>query len=363
MEAKPAARRLYCMDLGTGTLDVLLRDPEKLPENQTRFVAPSPALTHMKQVEFHAGAKTLWVDGWIVGGGPFAKALKERAKDKRTVLSTRCSAIVKNDPGVVKAAGIEISDECPDGAAVLHADELRLDDHRKILAMLGEDPPEGYAIAVQDHGGSDDGLPDRVHRFSEFRRQLQGSPRLEDFAFCRGEVPATFRRLSTSAHYLEAHGDGQPWIVMDTVFAGLLGCLAARDPGTGTCLLVNIGNSHVTAALVRQGHVLGLFEHHTRVLKKDPDGLLIDRLAGFCRGVLTEDGVRADGGCGVWYRAAGTTHGVDEVRCSGPRRSLLAGRRFPWGTVAEAAFQDVDAMMVGPLGLARAFDYRHGGPG
>ena len=348
------AARVYCMDLGTGTMDVLLRDPDKLPENWTRFVVPSPALLHMNQVQRATGP--LFVDGWVVGGGPFKKALVAHAKDHRTVLTPRCAAIVKNDHGIVRAAGIEISEEKPEGATEIWADELRLADHLDILAKVGEDPPDGFAVAVQDHGGSDDGLPDRVHRFSEFKEILKGAPRLEDFAFTHDTVPAPFLRLRTAARYLEEHGEGRPYLVMDTVFAGLLGCLESRPAeARGVHLAVNIGNSHLTAALVDDGEVLALFEHHTRCFKKDPEALT-QRLDEFCRGALDEAGVREDGGCGVWYRDAG----ADPVsaRCSGPRRSILAGRSLPGGLVAEEAFAGVDPMMVGPLGLAAAFDRR-----
>lgn len=351
-------KRVYCMDLGTGTIDILYRDDAKLADNQTRIVAPSPALVHMDQV-YEAG-EVLRVDGWVVGGGPFAKALKKRAAaGKRTVLSTACSAIVKNDPKIVTDAGIEISDEVPEGADRIHADELRLEDHREILRRLGERPPEGWAVAVQDHGGSDDGLPDRVHRFSEFRDQLGPVTRLEDFAFTAGQVPAPFRRMTTAARYMDELGGGLPYIVMDTVFAGLLGCIASRPVGDETVLAVNLGNSHTTAAAVREGRVLALFEHHTKHFKKDPDRL-VERLGQFLAGVLTEQGVRDDGGCGVWYLEPGKPIEVAEARCSGPRRRVLAGRTLPGGTRAEAAFADVDAMMVGPLGLAAAWDRIHG---
>lgn len=352
-------QRVYCMDLGTGTIDVLLRDPSRLVENQTRFVAPSPALVHMEAVYRTEGP--LFVDGWICGGGPFKKALVKHAAKHRTVLHPRVSAIVKNNCEIVRSHGIEISEEIPEGATVLMADELRIEDHLEILARMGEDPPDGFAVAAQDHGGSDDGLPDRVHRFSEFKELLARDPRLEDFAFVHGEVPAPFLRLREAARYLHELGGGRPFVVMDTVFAGLLGCAVSRPIAPGSLvMLVNFGNSHITAALVRDHSVLALFEHHTSKFKRDPDGL-IERLTRFAAGVITEEQVREDGGCGSWYREPGTARVVDEVRCSGPRRAVLAGRTFPGGMVAEGAFEGVDPMMVGPMGLAAAYDHRHGG--
>ncbi len=347
------------MDLGTGTIDILLRDPDKLPENWTKIVAPSPALTHMKAVQNAPG--DVFVDGWIVGGGPFKKALSKRAQTHSVVLTPRCSAIVKNNCQIVKDAGIQISEECPSGATSIWADELRLADHLDILAKLGEDPPEGFAVAVQDHGGSDDGLPDRVHRFSEFRTILAKAPRLEDFAFTASTVPAPFLRMRTAADYLEKYGEGRPYIVMDTVFAGLLGCMASCPQEVdGLHLAVNIGNSHTTAALIDNEEVVALLEHHTRLFKKNPD-LLLKRLGEFCEGALTEEGVREDGGCGVWYRKDPPSLIPVAARCSGPRREILAGKTLPHGIRAEEAFAGVDPMMVGPLGLAAAWDRIHGG--
>lgn len=355
----PQPKTVYCMDLGTGTIDILLRDAAKLPENWTRIVAPSPALTHMKAVERAPGP--VFVDGWVVGGGPFKKALVKHAARHRTVLHPNVSAIVKNNLQVVLDAGIEVGEEVPEGATKIWADELRIADHLDILAKLGEDPPDGFAVAVQDHGGSDDGLPDRVHRFSEFQEILDKRPHLQDFAFTAATVPAPFRRMQTACRYLEEHGGGRPYLVMDTVFAGLLGCLASRPQETaGVHLAVNIGNSHTTAALVDDEEVVALFEHHTRIFKRDGD-LLATRLGEFVAGALTEQGVRDDGGCGVWYREAGAQRTPVAARCSGPRREILAGRTLPDGTVAEEAFAGVDPMMVGPLGLAAAWDRLHGG--
>lgn len=351
-------KRVYCMDLGTGTVDILYRDPEKLPENWTRIVAPSPALVHMEAVRKIDGP--LYVDGWIVGGGPFKKALIQHASKHRTVIHPRASAIVKNSQKIVREAGIEISTEVPEGATRLWADELRIRDHLQILENLGEPRPDGFAVAVQDHGGSDDGLPDRAHRFSEFKEILQGRPHLEDFAFFHGQVPRPFRRLQSAAEYLDRFGFGLPFLVMDTVFAGLLGCLQSRPAEEdGVHLAVNLGNSHATAALVEGDEVLALFEHHTRIFKKDPEKLVL-RLGEFCQGILTEDGVREDGGCGAWYREPGKALEVVSARCSGPRRQILAGRTLPGGQVAEAAFVGVDPMMVGPFGLAEAWDRRLG---
>jgi uncharacterized protein (DUF1786 family) len=346
------------MDLGTGTVDILYRDPSKLPENWTRIVAPSPALVHMEKVKQIDGP--LFVDGWIVGGGPFKKALIKHATRYQTVIHPRATAIIKNNARIVREAGVEISTEVPEGATRLWADELRIRDHLQILENLGEPTPDGFAVAVQDHGGSDDGLPDRAHRFSEFKEILENDPRLEDFAFGLQEVPTAFRRLRSAAEYLDRFGYGLPFLVMDTVFAGLLGCLQSRpQEEEGVHLLVNLGNSHTTAALVDQGKVLALFEHHTRLFRKDPD-LLPVRLDEFCRGVLTEEGVREDGGCGAWYRAPGKALNITSARCSGPRRQILADRRLPGGQLAEAAFAGVDPMMVGPIGLAEAWDRRQG---
>lgn len=351
-------KTVYCMDLGTGTIDLLYRDPAKLPENWTRIVAPSPALVHMNQV--YAAPGPLFVDGWVVGGGPFKKALVKHAAKHKTVLTPRCAAIVKNNRQVVLDAGIEVSEDKPEGATEIWADELRIADHLAVLEKLGEPPPDGFSVAVQDHGGSDDGLPDRVHRFSEFQTILDTRPALEDFAFTAATVPAPFLRMRTACEYLEKHGGGRPYLVMDTVFAGLLGCLASRpEEVAGVHLAVNIGNSHATAALVDSGEVVALFEHHTRVFKRDGD-LLATRLGEFCAGVLTEEGVREDGGCGVWYREPGRAVTPVAARCSGPRREILGGRTLPDGTVAEVAFAGVDAMMVGPLGLAAAWDRKYG---
>ena len=70
--------KIFAMDIGAGTLDVLLYDSNKKLENSVKMVLPSPAKVYAKRVlEKTLGKKDIFIKGDTIGGGALSKALQE----------------------------------------------------------------------------------------------------------------------------------------------------------------------------------------------------------------------------------------------------------------------------------------------
>jgi uncharacterized protein (DUF1786 family) len=136
--------------------------------------------------------------------------------------------------------------------------------------------------------------------------------------------------------------------LMDTGAAAIWGALldpavaAHREDGIA---VVNVGNQHVLAALVRGERVWGIFEHHTRLMTPEK---LKDYLDRFVRGEVSNDEVYEDGGHGC-ARVPGAPgwECFDFVAITGPNRHLAEGIGYfavPYG----------DMMLSGCFGLVAA---------
>ena len=134
--------------------------------------------------------------------------------------------------------------------------------------------------------------------------------------------------------------------MMDTGSAAIWGALcdeavaARRDEGL---IVINLGNQHVLAALVKGERVWGLFEHHTVLMNREKLFYHIERLR---QGVLTNDEVYEDHGHGAFihrdYKGP-----FQFVTITGPNRQMAEGLGYmavPYG----------DMMLTGCFGLVAA---------
>jgi uncharacterized protein (DUF1786 family) len=92
-------------------------------------------------------------------------------------------------------------------------------------------------------------------------------------------------------------------LLMDTAGSAIWGALqdptvaAQRERGL---VVVNVGNGHIVAALVREDRIWGLFEHHTGPKSTAELGQYVSALQA---GTLTSKEVYNDGGHGCAYQA------------------------------------------------------------
>ena len=331
---------VLCLDIGSGTQDVLLARPGLEPENWPRFVLPSPsrlvaqrvrALTQMK--------KPIWLYGQNMGGG-FARALQEHIKAGLPAAAHPHAAVALHDNlDNVAAMGVALAEHAPRGYVPVRLCDYDPGFWEALLHQTGLPLPHRVVAAVQDHGIHKD-AGNREGRMRTWRALLDASSRPEDWLY--NVAPHSLTRLTA----LQAATGGP---VADTGTAALLGALcvpevADRSHREGVTV-VNVGNSHVVAALVYKERVFALYEHHTsaRTLEE-----LLDDLREFRLAWLPDEIVRGSGGHGTAFAAVPEEAGsFAPTFVLGPRRELLRGQgQFiaPYG----------DMMLAGCYGLLRA---------
>ena len=129
----------------------------------------------------------------------------------------------------------------------------------------------------------------------------------------------------------------------------ILGCLQdtvvqKADP----VLVVNVGNEHTMAAIISNGNIVGMMEHHTSLL--DPQK--IERfLINFADRKLSDKEVFEDGGHGLFFLTEPPSFlDIDRVAATGPNRNILVKTKLSFHFAAPAG----DVMMTGPIGLIEA---------
>lgn len=349
--------KILALDIGAGTEDVLLYDSEKKNvENCVKMVLPAPLQIFAATVrEATRLNKDLFIKGDTIGGGPFALALRNHVeKGLRVVMTKNAAYTVRNDLGQVTGLGIEVVGERQPGdftGETIKIQELNLERLETFLAGFNESlsDVDVVAIAVQDHGVPSRYLSNRRFRIQKMKELLKKDPRPENLAFKQQAVPSCFLRMKSAANVSKRQLPGAEILVMDTSPAAILGCL--RDPNVRRAdpvLAVNVGNAHTMAAIISDGRIIGLLEHHTRLLSPQKiERMLID----FADGKLSDEEVFQDDGHGLFFLAdAPGFSEVEKIVATGPNRKILSDTDLPVHFAAPAG----DVMMTGPMGLVEA---------
>ncbi|MFA5480249.1 MAG: DUF1786 family protein, partial [Candidatus Muiribacteriota bacterium] len=139
--------------------------------------------------------------------------------------------------------------------------------------------------------------------------------------------------------------------IMDTVFAACAGVTSdERFDFDSYNLILNFGNSHTLGIVVKGYNVHALFEHHTRILEKNPHFLkkIID---DFLEWNLSSKEVMDNDGHGSFYLTDSKLT-IKNIFVTGPRRNIACNfeREYinasPWG----------DMMITGNVGLINSFN-------
>ena len=339
-----AAETILAIDIGAGTQDILVYDPEQTPENSFRLVMPSQTQIIGQQIRrVTAAGRPLHLIGQVMGGGASTAAIKAHLDAGLAVTATPSAArTIHNDPQRVRHFGVWITEEPPRGAIEIELGDLDLDAIETALNAFDVELPERFAIAVQDHGvrvgqGNNDVRGDYLHWLVNSAGDLRRAAFLTP--------PEEMTRMQ--AVHLLAPGA----IVMDTGAAAVLG--AMRDPVVAQAadegaVLVNLGNMHTFATLVRQDRVLGVFEHHTGGLDRDLLGRLVERLR---YGELTnrEFRERFDGHGAVIADEYRSFSPFRFIAVTGPNRGIATG--LNWHQAAPYG----DMMLTGAFGLVDGY--------
>ncbi len=335
---------ILCIDIGSGTQDVLLYNPDRELENCPKFILPSPARNIAAQLERLGNAgRDVYLYGSNMGGGFKPELNSVLSKGRKVSAHPEAAKALSDHQEKVRSLGVEITETCPGNAAPVYLSDFDPGAWRAFFDMLGLEHPDMTMIAAQDHGYHPE-MSNRQGRFGIWEKLLsQQELKLQDLVFT--DPPEEFTRLCT----IQASTGGGP--VSDSGTAAVLGALfvpeiEAKNRERGVCL-VGIGNSHTVAFLVYRECIYGVYEQHTGLLSGDK--LWMD-LQGFRKGDVTFDQVFADQGHGCLnLQAPAAADNFPETYVIGPQRSILKGYdvQFP--------APGGDMMLTGCFGLLKAW--------
>lgn len=343
--------KIVAVDIGAGTQDILLYDAERTPENCISLILPTPT-TYFAQI-IEACDQDIFIDGDPIGGGPLPRLLAHhRKKGFRVSMSEEAAYTLRNNlREVTEDYGIEITTgrRADIRGTALCFREINLMLLRDFLGHFGEDfNIDLVAIAVQDHGVPTGGRTNREYRFQIIEELLRQRNVPEQFVYTQDEVPSSFRRMRAVVRAARSQCDAEV-MVMDTSFAAILGCMEESP----SALFVNVGNSHTLAALIRDGRIEGLLEHHTSCLTAEKlDSLLLR----FANGELRSRDVLEDGGHGAVLLSPGGGEASREIIVTGPRRGLFKKSSLR----VRFAAPHGNMMLTGPFGLVKGAFLRYG---
>ena len=312
---------LLAMDIGGGTQDILLWRAEQNLENAVKLVLPAPTqVAAARLARARREGRDVFLHGELMGGGAVHKAVDAHlAAGLRVYATPPAAATFADDPAKVAAMGIQAAESAPEGALALRLGDLNLAELAEACARFEVELPRQLALAVCDHGYSP-GFSNRKFRFNMWRRFLEGGGLLA------GLISQTPPPDMTRLEALSRQAPG--CLLMDTAAAAAWGALedpavAAMAQDEGVCI-VNLGNMHTVAFLVRGDKVLGnlraphpLPGHHKPAPARWSDFIQGDfgRGRGFC-------GARPWGGPST----RGATRGLPHAPViTGPQRRMAQG--------------------------------------
>lgn len=309
-----------CLDIGSGTQDVLLYSADVEIENCPKFVLPSPALQIGKRIEgLRLQGKDIWLHGRNMGGGVTRFIRAHQKAGLKVACSQSAAYTMADDLSRVTDSGIELIEECPDGFAPVLLTDFDEAWWRKFLDAAELPWPDSIAACAQDHGFHP-GESNRMGRFKlwqEFLKEGEGRPE----ALVYQKAPEMLTRLAD----VQSDIGGGP--VADTGAAAVLGALFVEDiekesMDTGITL-VNIGNSHLIAFLLYGGRIHGVYEQHTGCVNGEK---LWDDLDKFRCGCLSFEQVFEEKGHGcLTMDLPAEACGFKPTYVLGPQRCMLNG--------------------------------------
>ena len=339
---QPTARSTLAIDVGGGTQDILLWQPDVPLENCVKMVLPSQTAVVAARIRrCTSEGVPIFLTGNLMGGGACVWAIQEHLQRGYSVYAEEEAALtIYDNLERIKALGVILVEKAPPGAHPLTMGDIDLESLARALAAFEIELPDSYAVAVQDHGFSPQGS-NRLFRFKQWRDFLDRGGRLNQLWY--NEPPGYLTRM------LAVQRDLPRALVMDTGAAAIIGALCdqwAADKTEEGLIVVNLGNQHAVASLVVNSQIVGIYEHHTGCLSP---AKLRDHLERFRLGELSDEEVFEDQGHGcVILPDAKNMSSFSAVVVTGPQRKLAESLGYyfavPYG----------DMMLSGCFGLIRA---------
>jgi uncharacterized protein (DUF1786 family) len=341
---------LMAVDVGGGTQDIFIWEPGQTVENGVKLVLPAPTQVLGRRIRrLTAQGKPIFLNGRVMGGGAVTQAVRYHMGHALPVYATKQAAFTFSDRlEVPEDWGVVLTDTPPSGTVTVTLGDVDLEALRQVLAAFEVPFPNHFAVAVQDHGFFPQGS-NRRFRFQCWENFLTRGGRLADLA--SRQPPSHFTRMAAVAEALPGA------LLMDTCAAGVRGALLdpqAQDHIDIGLTVVNVGNAHTFAALVRGDQMYGIYEHHTGLLSPEK---FFSYLKRFQQGTLTNSEIFDDQGHGCAYVPDFEPRGEFAFTViTGPRRRLAQD----WPGVMAAPYGDM--MLSGCFGLVAAFLEQEGYP-
>lgn len=336
--------KLLAIDVGMGTQDILLFESQKNIENCFNMVMPSQTQIIASSIREKTRSKrNIVLTGETMGGGACTMAVKGHLKANLSVYATKKAALTLDDSlERIAKMGVVIVNE--DEVEKLDASIIRMCDIdrtaiSRAFALFGICIPEKFAISVQDHGFSP-GKSNRIFRFEYFREIMEKKATLDSFVYF-DNIPERFTRMKAVKRTLP-HA-----MLVDTGIAAMRGALLdekARFPA----LVINIGNGHTIAAVIENGKMIALMEHHTQQMTPEK---LDDQLVRLCDGALGFDEVFGEGGHGCYVNEAIGFENIGSILVTGPRREVMRDSKLDYHFASPFG----NMMLTGCFGLADAY--------
>ena len=253
------------VDVGGGTQDIFIWEPGQTVENGVKLVLPAPTQVLARRIRrLTAQGQPIFLQGRVMGGGAVTQAVRHHLGQGLPVYATAQAAFTFSDRlEAVQAWGVILTESPPPEAVTLTLGDVGVEDWRQVLAAFEVPFPSHFAVAVQDHGFHPQGS-NRRFRFQGWENFLEQGGKLADLA-CR-QPPSHFTRMAAVAEVLPGV------MLMDTCAAGVRGALLdpqARGHLDRGLTVINVGNAHTFAALVRGDRLWGIYEHHTGLLSPE----------------------------------------------------------------------------------------------
>jgi uncharacterized protein (DUF1786 family) len=267
--------RILAIDVGAGTQDVLVFDSRTTAENSVKLVLPSQTQVVARRIKAATAARQpLHLTGNLMGGGASSGAVAEHiAAGLPVTATTEAARTLHNDLNRVATMGVVLEEDAPPDSVKIRLQDVDLEALNHVLSAFGVELPAIVAIAVQDHGYRP-GAGNNAVRFEYLQSLLDNGGDLGAMVFQTPPVDMT---------RMEAVAKTAPGCyLMDTGAAAVLGALG--DPRVASAadsegaILINVGNMHTFATLVKGRRLYGLFEHHTGGITAEIISNLVERL-------------------------------------------------------------------------------------
>lgn len=347
------AMKALALDVGAGTVDILLYEEGKPVENSTKLVLPSPPRYFAESIkQATSSGVNVTLSGYTIGGGPLTPKVRKHIQAGYNVYMTPSAAYsIRNRLTEVKEMGVKVIKDVKEAEGKhIKLDEVRLPKIEAFLGAYGETirDVDFVALSVKDHGAPGKKMSNREFRIDKFKEYMSRDPTLNSFLFKDDKVPEYYIRMRSGVEAVKAFLPDMEVYVMDTSPSAVRGCLEdPRVDDKGTVLAVNVGNGHTMAAVVKGREILGFFEHHTGALSGER---LEDLLVRLGEGELTHSEIFEEGGHGaVMLGEMHGFNGLDAVAVTGPRRGILKQCPFKYVNAAPGG----DVMMTGTVGILR----------